>query len=135
MRRLPGFVAIGDDERPQVARSVQLSSERLSLIATIDLVESADGNTVRLVDYKKGKAPDLPEGAYEPERVQVSAQCLLLREAGYSCDSGILYFACSRTRVEIPLDETLIARTHELIGQVRELAAAPQGPSPLVRTT
>ena len=41
----------------------------------------------------------------EPERVQLMAQGLLLREQGYACDHGVLYFAGSRTRVDVPFDD------------------------------
>ncbi|MFD9814922.1 CRISPR-associated endonuclease Cas1 [Streptomyces sp. NPDC059080] len=121
-----------DGETPRVARSVSLSSEELGLTAVIDLVEPTADGQVRPVDYKKGSAPDLPEGAYEPERVQVCAQGLLLQHAGYTCESGILYFAGSRTRVEVLFDERLIARTYELIAQARMVAAADQPPPPLL---
>ena len=57
------------------------------------------------VDVKRGAAPDIPEGAYEPERVQVCAQGLILRENGYACDHGELYFAKSRRRVRVDLDD------------------------------
>ena len=66
------------------------------------------------MDYKRGKKPDIPEGAYEPERVQLGAQALILRENGYACDRGIVYFAGSRDRVEIPITDELVARTREL---------------------
>lgn len=121
-----------NDEEPRVARSVALSSEDLGLTAVIDLVEPTADGRVRPVDYKKGVAPDIPEGAYEPERVQACAQGLLLRQAGYACDSGILYFAGSRTRVEVPFDDALITRTRELIAQARALAADENPPPPLV---
>ena len=65
-----------------MARSVTLSSERLGIIAKMDLVEGDDG-TVTPVDTKKGKRPHVAEGAYEPERVQVCAQALILEDAGY----------------------------------------------------
>jgi len=77
------------------AQSVSLSSERLGITAKIDLVEGDAGGVVP-VDYKKGKRPHVAAGAYAPERVQVCAQGLLLREHGFSCDSGILYFHGSR---------------------------------------
>ncbi len=43
------------------ARSVMLSDHALGAIARIDLIES-QGNVVTPVDYKHGKAPDVPEG-------------------------------------------------------------------------
>ena len=49
------------------ARSINLSSNRLGLIAKLDLVEG-EGNRVTPVDYKRGKRPHLAQGAYDPER-------------------------------------------------------------------
>lgn len=72
-----------DDGEVRRARSVSLSSERLGLTAVVDVLEGV-GDAVRPVDTKKGSVPDVPEGAYEPERVQVCVQGLLLREAQYS---------------------------------------------------
>ena len=59
-----------DEQAPKVSRSVLLSAYRAQLIAKIDLVET-DGRSATPVDYKRGKKPDIPEGAYEPERVQL----------------------------------------------------------------
>lgn len=78
--------------------------------------------------------PDVPEGAYEPERVQLCLYGLLLREAGYVCTVGELYFAGSRKRVEIAFDDELVARTQHLVRQARELAQARVAPPPLVRS-
>lgn len=122
--------AQGDDP-PRIARSLPLSSAVLGLVAVIDVVESR-GNQVTPVDTKRGSPPDLPEGAYEPERVQICAQGLLLREAGYTCEEGVLYFASARRRVVVPLTDALIARTMELLSELRQVAANPLPPTPLV---
>lgn len=63
------------------ARSITLSSNRLGLIAKMDLVEG-EGDVVTPVDYKRGKRPHVPQGAYEPERVQLCVQGLILEEHG-----------------------------------------------------
>ena len=55
------------------ARSVLVSDESLGAISRIDLIEGR-GNVVTPVDYKHGKTPEVPEGAWEPERVQVCIQ-------------------------------------------------------------
>ena len=58
------------------------------MTAKIDLVEGGpDG--VQPVDYKKGKRPHTAAGAYDPERVQLCAQGLLLREHGFTPNMGI----------------------------------------------
>ena len=113
------------------ARSLMLSAPREGLIAKLDLLE-VDGEVATPVDYKRGKAPNLREGAWEPERVQLCAQGLILREVGYQCEKGVIYFIGSRRRVEILFDEELVARTRQLIGQFRKAAASPNAPPPLV---
>ncbi len=111
-------------------RSVELSDPGLGLVAKIDLVE-VQGNRVQPVDVKKGKRPHIERGAYDPERVQVCAQGLLLRAHGYECDSGFLYFAGSNERVEVVFDDELVALTLGRIQELREAARASALPPPL----
>jgi CRISP-associated protein Cas1 len=125
--------APGDlDDMPKLhARSVMVGSDTLGAVARIDLIEGNDGRVVP-VDYKRGAPPDIPEGAYEPERVQVCLQGLLLREHGYACDSGILYFAASQTHVTVEFTDALVARTLELLRAAQRTAATEDIPPPLV---
>jgi CRISPR-associated exonuclease Cas4/CRISPR-associated protein Cas1 len=128
--RLPAPDAIED--KPDFAvRSVTLASDGLGIIAKMDLVEGEDG-TVSPVDTKKGKRPHVAEGAYEPERVQVCAQALILEDAGYKVADGAIWYAGSRERVRIALDEDLRARTRAAISDLRLAAAAGRLPPPLV---
>jgi CRISPR-associated protein Cas1 len=71
------------------------------------------------------------EGAYEPERVQLCAQGLVLRENGFDCDEGVIYFAKSKERVTIPFDEALVRRTKELIEDLRGVTQQEGMPPPL----
>ncbi|MBI2704376.1 MAG: CRISPR-associated endonuclease Cas1 [Actinobacteria bacterium] len=120
------------DEGPLFkAKSVMLSSPAFGVVAKIDLLE-ADGTNVVPVDTKRGSPPDTAEQAWEPERVQVCAQGLLLREAGYSCDHGVLYFAEARRRVTVDFDDALIARTTDLLSELRRVAESDIPPPPLV---
>ena len=119
----------GDDGRIH-ARSITLSSNRLGLIARMDLVEG-EGSVVVPVDYKRGKRPHTAKGAYDPERVQLCVQGLLLREHGYQCDEGVLYFVGSRERVRIAFDDELETLTLSAINGLRMLAAAGRIPPPL----
>jgi CRISPR-associated protein Cas4 len=98
------------EEKPFKTRRLPLASETLGLVAEIDALEAEDGLVVP-VDTKVGKRPHVAEGAYLPERAQVCVQGLLLREAGYRCEEGALWFAESRERVRVPLDEALVATT------------------------
>jgi len=111
------------------ARSVLLSSPDLGMIARLDLLEGANG-TVRPVDYKKG-APG-PQGPWEPELVQLCAQGLLLRENGYRCEEGVLYFAATKQRVPVAFDDGLVTRTRQLLTELREVGAQTVPPPPLV---
>ena len=119
-----------DAPEPIHARSVLLSGTTLGAIARIDLIEG-QGSVVTPVDYKHGKAPDVPEGAWEPGRVQVCVQGLLLRANGYTCTQGMLYFVESRQRVAVPLDDALVSRTLDLLAGIRAMASSGQIPQPL----
>ncbi len=126
----PGGLPAELPERPFEVRSVTLSSQALGITGKIDLVEVEDGK-VCPVDYKRGKPAPTPEQAWEPERVQLCAYGLLLREHGFSCDEGVLYFAKTKTRVTVRFDDALIARTLETVQAALVLASQSQVPAPL----
>ena len=113
------------------SRSLMLSAPTEGLLAKLDLLE-LDGMEATPVDYKRGKAPNIPEGAYEPERVQLCAQGLILRANGFECDRGVLYFIASKKRVTIEFTDELIQRTRQLRDDFRLTAAAGILPPPLV---
>lgn len=113
------------------ARSIDVGSDALGAIARIDLLEGENG-WVTPVDYKRGSPPDIPERAWEPERVQLCVQGLLLRENGYNCDEGVIYYAKSQDRVTVQFTDQLIARTIDLLNEARSTAESGQIPPPLV---
>lgn len=123
----------GEGEEPSKIheRSVWLGSEALGLTAKIDLLEG-EGRRVTPVDYKRGKRPHVPRGAYEPELIQLCAQGLLLRDHGYECDEGVLFFVGSRERVRVVFDDALVARTVQLAAEMRIAATSGAIPPPLV---
>ncbi len=118
------------DEPPVISRSVSLGSEQLGLTAKLDLVSTAGDEAVP-VETKRGRVPNNPERSWEPERVQLMAQGLLLREHGYRTDHGVLYFAGSRTRVEVPFSVELEALTLRLLDEARAAATRTRLPDPL----
>jgi CRISP-associated protein Cas1 len=126
-----GAVADPREEAPFRARSVSVSSASLGLVARMDLLES-DGSRVTPVDYKRGRPPVNAHRAWDPERVQLCVQGLILREAGYRCDGGILYFAETRERVDVPFDDDLVRRTLQAVIGLREVAEQDTPPPPLV---
>lgn len=117
-----------DQDRPYTARSVWLSSETLGITSKVDVVE-VDGKKVVPVEYKRGKEP--PQGPYLPERAQVAAQVLLLRQHGYECEGGEIYFAAERRRVPVHVDADLESTVLEAVARVRELSSAGTCPPPL----
>jgi CRISPR-associated protein Cas1 len=125
----PGVEDTGDDP-PVISRSVPLGSEALGLAAKLDLVSTADDEAVP-VETKRGRVPCNEHRSWEPERVQLMAQGLLLRAHGYRCDHGVLYYAKSRTRVDVAFTPELEQHTHELIALARAAASAQVLPPPL----
>ena len=125
----------GLEEKPKEdttihARSVSLGSEVLGITAKIDLVES-DGTVVSPVDYKRGKRPHVESGVHDPERVQLCAQGLLLREHGFMCNEGNIYFVASRERVPVSFDEELMELTLGAIQQFKAAVSGEEIPPPL----
>ena len=96
----------------------------------MDLIE-VDGETVTPVDYKRGKRPHIARGAYDPERVQLCVQGMILEEHGYQCSEGVLYYAASRERVRVAFDEELRTLTQTAIDGLRFIATGGELPPPL----
>jgi CRISPR-associated protein Cas1 len=119
------------DERPYEIRSLWLSDDALGLTAKIDLVEGQGDGPVVPIEYKRGPAPPVAEGAYLPERVQLCAQVLVLRANGFVCHEASVYFAASRKRVPITIDDELIAITKGAVERARVIARLEAPPPPL----
>jgi CRISPR-associated protein Cas1 len=128
---LPDPTTEEDPDRPTTVRSVLLGDTGLGMIAKIDLVAS-EGRVAVPIDYKKGQIADTPELAWEPERVQVAAQAMLLRAHGYEVPHGILYFAGSKRRVTVELTDALLARTLACRDEARRIITQGTLPPPLV---
>jgi CRISPR-associated endonuclease Cas1/CRISPR-associated protein Cas4 len=128
--KLPPADIASELEDPFTARSVEMSAPKLGIIAKMDVVEGEAG-ILTPIDYKKGKRPHVKAGAYDPERVQLCAQALILEENGYTVGEGFLWFAASRERVPIIFDDELRALTLRSISELRLSAAAKRAPSPL----
>jgi CRISPR-associated protein Cas4 len=118
---LPDPQAVKEDTSIH-ASSITLSSNRLGLIAKLDLIEAMDGKVIP-VDYKRGKRPHVSRGVYDPERVQLCAQALLLQDHGYLCEEGVIYYVEGNERVRVPFDEELRAMTFNAINGLRMVAA------------
>lgn len=126
-----GAVPAADDPDSDIRRatSVSLSSDRLGLIAKADLLEGRDGAVVP-VEVKRGRPWSTEEPVALPEQVQLCVIALLLRDAGYRCEEGVVYFAESKQRVTLPFDEELLATTLRILVELRQVAADPEPPEP-----
>jgi CRISP-associated protein Cas1 len=123
------------EELPQTihSRSVTLSSERLRLIAKLDVAE-AEGGVVTPVDYKHGVPREGPAGLelWPSDRAQIGAQILVLRENGYRSEEGVVYYRKTGQRVRVEFDEALAAETEQLIREAWAAAEEEMIPPPLV---
>ncbi len=124
-----------DPEGEDLARrvtSVRVESERLGVVAVIDRIDG-DFDALIPIDFKKGHPA--PDGSPWPaDRMQVITQAALLRDAGHTVDKAMLYYAETRQRVLIAIDETTDAEVGEVVGAARKIASSPRPPLPLVQS-
>lgn len=126
-------------------RSVMLGSEALGVIAKLDLVEVTldaaieyDRQTlagrVCPVEYKAGaprtNAADGSLEIWDADRIQLGLQILLLKENGYACDEGIVFYRQTRQRVRFSLDAESEVWIRRCILAARACAHGPI-PAPL----
>ncbi|MEY4484886.1 MAG: hypothetical protein RL693_2338, partial [Verrucomicrobiota bacterium] len=131
------------------SRSAMLSSERLGVVAKMDLVEvkitarssldlfaSREVQSVTPVDYKAG-APragkDVNE-LWDADKMQLGLQILILRDNGYTCDEGVIYYRATKQRVRLTMTTELEAWILQQIAAAREVAGQGHIPPPLVNS-
>jgi len=116
--------------QPFHARSVSLTAPEAGVCCRMDLLEG-DGNKVTPVEYKRGEAPKTSAGLYDPHQIQLAAQCLALRENGFQCDEGMVYYIRSQERVPVKFDASLMDRTKALLANLRNIVERGEVPPPL----
>ncbi len=121
---------VPEDFQPFHARSVSLTAPQAGVCCRIDLLEG-DGSRVTPVEYKRGEAPKSPAGFYEPHQIQLAAQCLALRENGFQCIEGMVYYIRSQERVPVKFDASLMDRTKGLLAKLRSTVERGEMPPPL----
>jgi len=114
------------------ARSVTLSSETHKVIARIDLVE-LEGGFAAPVDYKHGRPREAADGIelWPADKAQLAVQGLILRENGYRCEEGVVYYVKTRQRARVAFTDELMAAVVRTIDEARETAAGGAPPPPL----
>lgn len=124
------------DAEPETihSRSVFLYSDRLRVNAKLDLVEGAvDLESGRMlyqpVEYKKGRPREGDEGneLWPADKIQLGIQILLLRENGYDCLGGLVYYRETRQRVRFLFDDETEAW---ILAQIEAARACAAGPIP-----
>ncbi|MBN8248225.1 MAG: CRISPR-associated endonuclease Cas1, partial [Verrucomicrobia bacterium] len=127
------------------SRSVTLGSERLGVIAKLDLVEAhgapaatpqGDLFTAREVipvDYKAGAPREGSEAnqLWPTDQMQLGLQILLLRDNGYACREGVIYYRATKQRVRFELTAEREAWVRSQIAEARRIMIGPI-PPPLV---
>ena len=124
------------------SRSVQMGSERLGVVAKMDLVESKAEKEDLLaalevcpVDYKAG-APKEGEEAnelWDTDRMQLGLQALILRDNGYTCNEGVIYYRATKQRVRLPITTELENWILQNIAEAKRVITGPI-PAPLVHS-
>ena len=124
------------------SRSVQMGSERLGVVAKMDLVESKTGEgdlltavEVRPVDYKAGaprEGTDANE-LWDTDKMQIGLQVLILRDNGYACNEGVVYYRATKQRVHLAVGPELERWVLGNIAQARRIVAE-KIPPPLVHS-
>lgn len=124
------------------SRSVQMGSERLGVVAKMDLVESKAETTDLLaavevcpVDYKAG-APKEGEEAnelWDTDKMQLGLQALILRDNGYACNEGVIYYRATKQRVRLPITAELESWILQKIAEAKRIIVGPI-PAPLVHS-
>ena len=85
------------------------------------------------VDYKAG-APRVGEAGnelWDADRMQLGVQALVLRDNGYTCHEGVIYYRETKQRVTLPITPELVLWVEERIAAARQAATAAI-PPPLV---
>jgi CRISP-associated protein Cas1 len=124
------------------SRSVQLGSVRLGVVAKLDLIEvqgvgvgsdrfgSGEIHQVVPVDYKAGNPREGKDGIelWPTDRIQLGLQILLLRENGYPCAEGVIYYRATRQRVRLVMTAELEQWIQEQVQSARVVARGPIPP-------
>lgn len=130
---LPSPEKLAETDRKVRSRSVSMASDAYGIVAKMDLVE-ADGQYVIPVDYKRGGPCETEDGeltAWDADQTQMAVQAIILRDNGYSCDEAVVYYAKTKQRVRIAIDDHLVDRTVKTIAQARQISSEGTIPPPL----
>jgi CRISPR-associated protein Cas1 len=132
------------DNEPETihSRSVQMGSERLGVVAKMDLVETKTDKEdlfaaleVCPVDYKAGSPKEREEAneLWDTDKMQLGLQALILRDNGYACNEGVIYYRATKQRVRLPITPELENWILQNIAEAKRVITGPI-PAPLVHS-
>jgi CRISPR-associated protein Cas1 len=111
--------------------SVTLSSRKHKIIAKMDLIEGKD-DEIYPVEFKRGSAPEKGKEPWPSDIIQLCSQVIILRENGYRCEHGEIYYYGSRKRIKLDITEKLIEDCVKNIEKARDVALSDISPPPLI---
>src|SRR5580658_5542296 len=114
-------------------QAITLSSERLRVIAKMDVVQIEDGHA-RPIDYKRGRPAEAGDGPglWPADRIQIVLQAIILRENGYRCEESIVYYRSTNQRVRVSITEDLLLEAEGAVANAWKTALQRLIPAPLV---
>lgn len=121
--------AYSESVEAPVTRSLQLTAPKEGLVTKLDVMEQRFGEGTP-VEYKRGKTPR--DGPRPSELTQLAAQAIALRENGWRCRVGYLYYSGSKERYEVPITDELLDTTRAQHRQMKEQFRSGEIPPPLV---
>jgi CRISPR-associated protein Cas1 len=87
------------------------------------------------VDYKAG-APKEGQDAnelWDTDKMQLGLQALILRDNGYTCEEGIIYYRATKQRVRLKITSELESWIMQNLAEARRVMVGPM-PAPLVHS-
>ncbi len=120
------------DPFESLPRNFKFGEGKSGLVGVLDAIE-ADGARLSPVESKHSSAPDgshpftykeliLPSKVWPNDLAQLAGQIYLLRENGYACESGYIYYRQSRQRIQVFWNENIEKYLFLLIDEIRALS-------------
>ena len=87
------------------------------------------------VDYKAGAPKEGEESneLWDADKMQLGLQALILRDNGYTCNEGVIYYRATKQRVRLPVTPELENWIVQNIADARRVVTGPI-PAPLVHS-
>lgn len=95
-----------------------------------DTVEAADDGSLTVVEHKAAPVRRSSQVTF-PQKIQLALQASCLRDQGHAVDGAAVWFSTTRRRVEVALDDELMATAESEVEATRAVVDCPVPPIPL----